>query len=101
MYSVQVDPVHIYQSNGEPRRATFRQAIGWRLDEDIQGRTYINHTGTVKGTRSVLINYPDHGLVLALQANGLPFDSRKHGSAIAKCSCRPSIHLTARSCEPV
>lgn len=89
MYTVEVDPVLIYSAEGEPQPGDYRQAIGWRLDRDVQGRTYINHTGTVRGTRSVLINYPDHGLVVALQANSLPFDSRAHGQALAQMFLPP------------
>jgi len=90
MYTVEVDPVMIFSSDGEAQLGDYRQAIGWRLDTDVQGRTYINHTGTVRGTRSVLINYPDVGLVVALQANSLPFDSRKHGQALAQMFLPPA-----------
>ncbi len=94
MYAVEVDPVMIFSAAGEPRRGDYRQAIGWRLDVDVQGRTYINHTGTVRGIRSVLINYSDEGLVVALQANSVPFDSRKHGQALAQMFLPP---VTARA----
>ena len=35
------------------------------------------------------MNYPELDLVLALQANVLPFDSRRHGSAIAQMFLPP------------
>lgn len=89
MYSVQVDPVVTFSANGNHRRQDYKQAIGWRIDTDVQGRPYINHTGTVKGTRSVLINYPDYNVVVALQTNILPFDSRKYGKAIAQMFLPP------------
>jgi CubicO group peptidase (beta-lactamase class C family) len=85
MYTVHIDDdVMEFNPNGDPEKRSFRQALGWRFDKDAQGRPYINHTGTVKGTRSFLMNYPELDLVLALQANVLPFDSRRHGSAIAQ-----------------
>jgi serine beta-lactamase-like protein LACTB len=91
MHRVQVDPVVQFRAEGEPEKQAFKQALGWRIDEDVEGRPYINHTGTVKGTRSFVLNYPDIGLVLALQANGLPFDSREHGAAIAQMFL-PPVH---------
>jgi len=97
MYAVAVDPVLIFSPNGDPQPGGFRQAIGWRLDRDVQGRTYISHTGTVRGTRSVLINYPEHGLVVALQANSLPFDSQVHGQAIAQMFLPPAHGTSAAS----
>lgn len=92
MYTVQVDDdVLQFHADEEPEKRSFQQALGWRIDKDAQGRSYINHTGTVKGTRSFLMNYPELGLVLALQANVLPFDSRRHGSAIAQMFL-PPVH---------
>ena len=38
-------------------------------------------------------NYPELDLVLALQANVLPFDSRRHGSAIAQLFLPPVFEL--------
>lgn len=89
MYSIQVDPVMEFTAKGPSERQSFKQAIGWRIDTDAQGRQYINHTGTVRGTRSFVLNYPDHNLVVALQANVLPFDSRKYGKAIAQMFLPP------------
>ena len=91
MYTVEVDPVVQFRADEEPVEASFKQALGWQIDTDVQGRAYINKTGTVRGTRSFVMNYPEHGLVLALQANGLPFDSRKHGAAIAQMFL-PPVH---------
>lgn len=91
MYTVVVDPVVQFRADEEPVEASFKQALGWRIDTDVQGRAYINHTGTVRGTRSFIMNYPEYGLVLALQANGVPFDSRKHGAAIAQMFL-PPVH---------
>jgi CubicO group peptidase (beta-lactamase class C family) len=90
MYTIAVDPVVRFQPDGKHQKGTFKQALGWRIYTDAQGRPYINHTGTVRGTRSFMLNYPDEGLVLALQANVLPFDSRKYGAAIAQMFLSPS-----------
>jgi len=99
MYTVQVDPVVRFRRDEEPEEQPFKQALGWRIDIDAQGRRYINKTGTVKGIRSFILNYPELGLVLALQANVLPFDSRKHGAAIAQMFL-PPVHEEALKVRP-
>jgi serine beta-lactamase-like protein LACTB len=91
MFAVHVDPVMEFNPEGAPVKQDFKMALGFQLDEDAEGRSYINKTGTVKGTRSVVIDYPEHDLVVALQANALPFDSRKHGQAIAQMYL-PPVH---------
>jgi hypothetical protein len=83
MHAVQVESVMAYQAKGAPVKQDFKQAIGWRVSTDVTGRTYISHTGTVRGTRSVVINYPAESVVVAMQANVLPFDSEAHGRALA------------------
>ncbi len=57
---------------------------------DVLGRSYISKTGTVRGTRSVVINYPDHGLVVALQGNIAPFPVLQTGQAIAQMFLPPA-----------
>jgi serine beta-lactamase-like protein LACTB len=89
MFAVHVDPVMEFNPEGAPVKRDFMMALGFQLDEDAEGRWYINKTGTVKGTRSVVIDYPEYDLVVALQANALPFDSRKHGQAIAQMYLPP------------
>ena len=84
MYAVHVDPVMQYRASGEPVKQEFKMALGFQLDQDAAGRWYIDKTGTVSGTRSVVVTYPEYDLVVAVQANGLPFDSRKYGEAIAQ-----------------
>ena len=95
MYDVHVDPVMQYRPNGEPVRQEFKMALGFQLDQDAQGRWYINKTGTVKGTRSVVLTYPEYELVVAVQANALPFDSRKYAQAIAQLYL-PPVHGSYR-----
>ena len=70
--------------NRDPVPLEHKQAIVWWIRTDEQGRDFPSHTGTVKGTRSLILNYPELGFVLALQVNGLPFDSAKYGMAIAQ-----------------
>ena len=84
MHTSRVDPVLQFQANGQPRELSFKQALGWDLSTDGQGRTYISKTGTVRGTR-----YPDDGLVVALQANIAPFPIQRHGEAIAQIYLPP------------
>lgn len=98
MFTIHVDPVRRFNPSGEPVEEDFKMALGFQLDEDAEGRWYINKTGTVKGTRSVVLSYPEHELVVALQANALPFDSRKHGQAIAQMYL-PPVHESYRPAE--
>jgi len=85
MYEVQLDPsVRRFVIDGDPVPLDHKQAIVWWIRTDAQGRDFPSHTGTVKGTRSFLMNYPDLGVAVALQVNALPFDSAKYGMAIAQ-----------------
>ncbi len=90
MHAPHVDPVMQFRAGAEPRELPFKQALGWDLSTDVLGRSYISKTGTVRGTRSVVINYPDHGLVVALQGNIAPFPVRQTGQAIAQMFLPPA-----------
>src|SRR5690606_22278526 len=41
------------------------QALIWRMQKDERGRIYASHSGTVKGTRSMLSNFKDAGVVVS------------------------------------
>ncbi len=84
MHRAQVDPVIEFVSDGTPEQQAFRQALGWGIDTDAAGRRFINHTGAIRGVGSILLNYPDEHVIVALIANLLPFDARKHGEALAQ-----------------
>ena len=85
MYRPQLDPsIRRFVHNGEPVPLQHKQAIVWWIRTDPQGRGFPGHTGTAKGTRSFLMNYPDIGVVVSLQVNSLPFDSAQYGMAIAQ-----------------
>ncbi|UCE05556.1 MAG: beta-lactamase family protein [bacterium] len=84
MYEVQVDPVMKFNPKGEPEKQKHKQALSWYIRTDAQGRDFPSHTGTVKGCRSYLLNYPQYDLVVALIANIVPFDSPKYGNSIAQ-----------------
>lgn len=45
------------------------QGLIWFVGKDQTGRNWYGHSGTVKGTRCFLMNYPAEGLVVAIQAN--------------------------------
>lgn len=45
------------------------QGLIWFVGKDQAGRNWYGHSGTVKGTRCFLMNYPKEGLVVAIQAN--------------------------------
>ncbi len=89
MYAVQVDPVMRYNPNGAPQKLPHKQALIWFIRTDAQGRSFISHTGTVKGTRSYFLNYPQYDLVVALIANIVPFEPVKYGNAIAQMFLPP------------
>jgi len=85
MYSPQLEPsIQRFVLNGQPAPLKHKQAIVWWIRTDPQGRDFPSHTGTVKGTRSFLMDYPDIGVVVSIQVNSLPFDSAKYGMAIAQ-----------------
>ncbi len=85
MYRPQLDPsVMQHVPGGEPRPLGHEQALAWFIRTDPAGRRYPSHTGTVKGTRSFVGNWVEHGVVVALQTNALPFDSARYGEAIAQ-----------------
>jgi len=90
MHAPHVDPVMQFCAGAEPRELPFKQALGWDLPPDVPGRAYISKTGTVRGTRSVVINYPDHGLVVTLQTNIAPFPVLQTGQAIAQMYLPPA-----------
>ncbi|QJW89620.1 beta-lactamase family protein [Spirosoma taeanense] len=45
------------------------QGLIWWSGKDRQGHTWYGHSGTVKGTRSFLINFPAEQVIVAIQAN--------------------------------
>lgn len=45
------------------------QGLIWFVSKDQAGRNWYGHSGTVKGTRCFIMNYPAEGLVVAIQAN--------------------------------
>lgn len=91
MYRVQLGPGTLaFRADGEPQPLDFGQALAWRVDTDAQGRRFVFHTGTVRGTRTYLGNYPELDVVVALQANALPFDSQRYGEAILQMILPPA-----------
>lgn len=85
MYRPQIDPsIMQHVPGGVPRQLGHEQALAWFIRTDQAGRRYPSHTGTVKGTRSFIGNWQDHGVIVALQVNALPFDSARYGEAIAQ-----------------
>lgn len=61
------------------------QALIWRKGKDVAGRTYYWHTGSVKGTRSVLLNFPEERLAISIHWNfDTPVDKEKAALGIAQ-----------------
>lgn len=52
-------------SNGEKTN----YGIGWRIDTDDKGRTYVHHGGSSIGGRAFLLVYPDEELIIAITCN--------------------------------
>ncbi|MFT4179267.1 MAG: serine hydrolase domain-containing protein [Thermomonas sp.] len=61
------------------------QGLIWRVQQDAAGRTYMAHGGSVKGTLSYLVNYPQQDVVVALHVNawGGKADLRAVAEALA------------------
>ncbi len=97
MYEPQLDDsVMEFHPDGEPEPLEHRQGLAWYLRTDQAGREFPSHTGTVKGTRTFIANYHEYGLVLAIQANALPFNSALYGMAIAQMFLPPVHEPIAR-----
>lgn len=62
-------PEDIKAGQARPSRGQ-SQALIWRIATDPAGRVYVGHSGSVKGTGSMLANYKDQGVVVALHING-------------------------------
>lgn len=43
--------------------------LGWRIGKDEQGRRIVHHSGSINGGRTILLMYPDSGLVIAFLSN--------------------------------
>ena len=84
MYRIQVGGLQVFNRRGPPRPMPFEQGLVWIVQRDSQGRQYVGHGGSVKGTRTMLVNYPDLDLVVAVSANGEPYDAQAHAQAVAQ-----------------
>ncbi|MEZ5897004.1 MAG: serine hydrolase domain-containing protein [Parvularculaceae bacterium] len=69
-------------TNGE----TISHGLGWRIEEDANGRRIFQHSGSQQGARAHLLVYPDDGVVVAFLTNmgGLPADSAALAQAIGE-----------------
>jgi len=83
MYRIQVKGLQAY-GRGKPQPMPFEQALVWYIQTDGRDRRFIGHGGSVKGTRTMLLNYPELDLVVALTANGEPFDAQSSAQAVAQ-----------------
>jgi serine beta-lactamase-like protein LACTB, mitochondrial len=60
------------------------QGLIWFVGKDQAGRDWYGHSGTVKGTRCILLNYPKEGLVVAVQANIGSIRIDEYGQSLAQ-----------------
>ncbi|MBL8266723.1 serine hydrolase [Steroidobacter sp.] len=76
MYRLQLAPdIQTPPEEGKSQRKPspsrgLSQALIWRVGKDASGRAYAGHSGAVKGTGSMLLNYRDQNVVVALHING-------------------------------
>jgi serine beta-lactamase-like protein LACTB len=69
MYRSQFDSIKRFDEKGPPTDLEWAQGLMWRIFKDANGRTFINHCGSVKGFNACVVNYPDADLVVALAGN--------------------------------
>jgi CubicO group peptidase (beta-lactamase class C family) len=60
------------------------QALIWRMQKDTSGHVYAAHSGSVKGTGSMLSNFKDQGVVVALHMNGAGAGGTNSLNAVAE-----------------
>jgi CubicO group peptidase (beta-lactamase class C family) len=60
------------------------QALIWYWQKDNLGNKWVGHGGSVKGTKSMLMNYPEKDLVIAFHANFSGVNPGKHAKDIAE-----------------
>lgn len=60
------------------------QALIWYWQKDKLGHKWVGHGGSVKGTKTMLMNYPDKDLVIAFHANYSGVNPGRHAQDIAK-----------------
>ncbi len=88
MYTVQYENILNF-NDGNPKELEHQPALGWFIRTDAQNRTFPSHTGSVKGTKSVLINYLDLNVIVALIGNVNTFSPLDYGKAIAQIFLPP------------
>lgn len=84
MFKVHVDPVLQYREEGKPERRSFKQALIWRVSEDVQGRKFVYHAGGNRGCIAFVQIYPKENLTVSFIVNLLPFDPEPYVRAIAQ-----------------
>ncbi|GAB3999823.1 serine hydrolase domain-containing protein [Spirosoma daeguense] len=58
-----------FRANPKQQKDPLWQGLIWWSGKDRQGHTWYGHSGTVKGTRTFLMNFPAEQVVVAIQAN--------------------------------
>ncbi|GAB2781467.1 serine hydrolase domain-containing protein [Rhabdobacter roseus] len=58
-----------FRGTSNPTQVPQWQGLVWFVGQDQRGRSWYGHSGTVKGTRCFLINFPAEAVVVAIQAN--------------------------------
>lgn len=77
------------------------QALIWRMQKDSSGRVYAAHSGSVKGTGSMLSNFKDQGVVVTLHMNGTDSSAVVNAAAEALAQLFLPAPPTAGKAPPV
>jgi serine beta-lactamase-like protein LACTB len=71
--------------------------IGWRTGRDAAGRRIVHHGGRTQQLRAFLLLYPDHGVAIAVLANGPADFAEEAVGRIAEPFLTPGPAMTTRN----
>ncbi len=59
----------LFRAQSLPDGTSTEVGLGWRTSVDESGRRFYHHAGNMPGARSVIVLFPDDGVVIALLSN--------------------------------
>lgn len=85
MYEPQFDKnKKAFNANTSEQKEPLGQGLIWWSGQDTSGRTWYGHSGSVKGTNSFLMNFPDEQVVVAVQFNTYVSNVTEYALALAE-----------------
>jgi len=85
MYKPQFDKnKKAFEADPNVQKDPLGQGLIWWSGQDISGRTWYGHSGSVKGTNSFLINFPKEKVVVAIQFNTYVTNVTDYALALAE-----------------